>query len=272
MRGVFTCGVLDYMMDAGVRFPYGVGVSAGACHGVSFVSGQRGRARFTAIDAMHHHHYIGLQYLWRQHSIMDMDLLYDELPMRIYPFDFQAYQANPMRFEIVTTDCQTGAPCYMEERADEPRLVQLCRASSSLPYVCPICPIDGRPMLDGGIVDSIPLQRALSQGYPQAVVVLTRNLGYRKGDRDIKIPPFLYHRYPRLRVALSQRGSTYNRQLALVEQLEAEGRILVIRPQQPIRVSRMERNVARLEALYQEGYDVAREMLQGRFEAHKPSL
>ena len=131
-----------------------------------------------------------------------------------------------------------------------------------LPYACPIIHVDGKPMLDGGIVDSIPLQRAFDQGYENCVVVLTRNKGYRKSDKEVMVPRFIYKEYPRLRVALRNRNKVYNEQLELVERLEDEGKIKVIRPLKPIVVDRMETNVRKLTDLYEEGYECAKRMFE----------
>lgn len=261
MRGVFTCGVLDYFMDCSLEFPYVVAVSAGACNGLSYMSHQRGRARFSNIEMLEKYRYIGLRYLLTQHSILNQKLLYRDFPERIVPFDYDACFANPARFEMVTTDCRTGQPCYLEERSDPERLVTLVKASSSLPFVCPITWVDGMPMLDGGIVDSIPVERAESRGFVRNVVVLTRNKGYRKKTKEMHIPTFIYKDYPRLREALARRCACYNDQLAMVERMEAEGRIVVIRPQRPVDVGRMERNIVKLRALYGEGYACARKVI-----------
>ena len=261
MRGTFTSGVLDYMMDHGIEVPYGIGVSAGACNGVSYVSRQRGRAKFSNIDLLEKYKYIGLNHLLRTGSIIDMDMLYNHFTEEILPFDYDSYFARSMRFEMVTTDCLTGQPCYMEEHSDRRRLIDIVKASASLPYVCPICSVDDRPMLDGGIVDSIPIERAFSQGYERNIVVLTRNRGYRKKEKTFKLPAFVYRQYPHLREALRVRSLLYNRQLSLVERLEDEGRIVVIRPEKPVIVGRMERNVQRLTDLYHEGYMCAEKVL-----------
>lgn len=271
MRGVFTCGVLDYMLDQGIEFPYGIGVSAGACNGLSFVSRQRGRAKYSNIDMMAKYHYIGLKYLWYQHSILDQHLLYEAFPEEILPFDYEACFKNLMRFEMVTTNCVTGRACYLEERKDKERLVRIAKASSSLPYVCPITYVDGRPMLDGGIVDSIPVLRAVEQGYAYNVVVLTRNLGFRKTERDIRVPRFIYRRYPRLRLLLSRRCEVYNQQLEMVEKMEAEGRILAIRPEHKVTVNRIEKDVKKLTALYEEGYQCAEKVLSPYLSHEKKS-
>lgn len=261
MRGVFTCGVLDYFLDQGITFPYTVGVSAGACNGLSYMSGQRGRAKYSNIDMMEKYQFIGMKYLWTQHSILDQKLLYQDFPERLVPYDFEAYSNNPGEFEMVTTNCLTGKACYLSEKKDWDRMIAIARASSSLPYVCPIAYVDGIPMLDGGIVDSIPVERARSLGYEKNVVVLTRNKGYRKKNQDLRIPYFIYKKYPRLRVVLSRRCSCYNEQLDLVERLEEEGKIIVIRPENPVVVDRIEKNIKKLEDLYQEGYECARKVL-----------
>lgn len=269
MRGVFTCGVLDYMMDHAIWFPYGIGVSAGACNGLSYMSRQRGRAKFSNIDLLDKYHYISIRHLWRKRCILDQNLLYDQFPKQILPYDYKAYAENPARFEMVTTSCVTGRACYLEEKQDADRIIAIVKASSSLPYVCPITYVDGEPMLDGGIVDSIPVVRAMQQGYDRNVVVLTRNRGYRKKEKDIKIPHFIYKKYPRLRVALSKRCQVYNEQLELVEQLEDEGKIRVIRPARRMEVDRIETDIKKLTALYEEGYICAKRVFEGNKVLHK---
>lgn len=259
MRGVFTAGVLDFLLDHDITFPYCVGVSAGACNGLSYMSRQRGRARQSNIDILGKHRYIGMKYLWTQRSILDQDMLYDKLPNEVLPFDYDTCFANPMKFEMVTTNCRTGLPCYLTETADRARLLDVTKASSSLPFVCPVVTVDGEPMLDGGIVDSIPVERAIATGHPRNVVVLTRNRGYRSGKRDIRMPKFVYRSYPRLRLALSRRHACYDRQLELVERLEDEGRILAIRPRRPLEVGLLESDTDKLTALYEEGYACAAE-------------
>lgn len=260
MRGVFTCGVLDNLMDRGIRFPYTVGVSAGACNGLSYMSGQRGRAKYSNIDLLNKYHYIGLKYLLTKRNIMDFDLLFHEFPERIIPYDYPAYANCMERYEMVTTSCLTGEARYYDEKHDPKRIIDIVKASSSLPFVCPIAYVDGEPMLDGGIADSIPLERAHKLGYDNNVVVLTRNKGYRKPQKPTFIPPLFYNRYPALREAIRCRNELYNRQIAMVEQLEAEGRLTVLRPEKPIAVDRMERNVNKLTALYDEGYQVAQKL------------
>ena len=257
MRGVLTCGVLDNFMDRGIRFPYTIGVSAGACNGLSYMSGQRGRARYSNIDLLEKYNYIGLKYLLKKRNIMDFDLLFREFPEHILPYDYDAYFSCPERFVMVTTNCLTGEADYFEEKKNKERVIDIVRASSSLPFVCPVTYVDNIPMLDGGIADSIPLMRARRDGYDRNVVVLTRNRGYRKDIQGTKVPSFIYKKYPRLREAINRRSSVYNEQLELVERLEDAGEITVIRPQKPIVVDRIERDISKLTDLYEEGYACA---------------
>ena len=257
MRGVFTCGVLDNFMDRGIRFPYTIGVSAGACNGLSYMSEQRGRAKFSNIDLLERYRYIGFRHLLTKGSIMDFELLFEEFPTRIIPYDYERYARCEQRYEMVTTDCATGKACYFEEKSDPGRIIDIVRASSSLPYVCHIARVDGREMLDGGIADSLPIARARDLGYNNNVVVLTRNKGYRKSDKPSFVPPFAYRKYPALRETLRNRNLEYNKQIALIEELEKRGEIVVIRPERPVEVGRMERDVKRLSALYDEGYEIA---------------
>ena len=263
MRGVFTSGVLDWMIDHDITFPYLVGVSAGSSNALSFASHQRGRAKYTFADLQAERHYLGLRNLWRHHSILDMDLLYRELPETLWPYDYEAYRTNPMRVESVATDCLTGEAVYLEEKESPERIIDIVRASSALPFACPIAQVDGHPMLDGGIADSIPLQRAFDQGYEHAIVVLTRHRGYRKEEKPPHLPPFIYSRYPKLREALRTRGKRYNAQIAWVEQLEREGRITVIRPDHPVDVARIETDMNKMNALYQHGFEVAERIIKG---------
>lgn len=254
MRGVFTSGVLDAFMKHNLTFPYVVAVSAGACNGMSYVSHQPRRARISNIDYLERYKYIGIRHLVTQGCIFDRDLLYDKFPNQYLPFDFDTFFNSEMEFEMVTTNCRTGLPMYLSERHDRQRALDIVRASSSLPYVSKIVDVDGEPMLDGGIVDSIPVERAIEKGFPRNVLVLTRNKGYRSTGRDHKTPRFVYRNYPRLRVALSHRIEAYNAQLDTIDRMEAEGRVLCIRPERPMEVGRIEKDTAKLERLYEEGF------------------
>ena len=254
MRGVFTSGVLDGFMKHDLYFRYVVAVSAGACNGMSYMSHQPRRARISNIDYLARYNYIGIRHLVTQGCIFDRELLYDKFPNQYLPFDFDTFFNNQCTFEMVTTNCQTGQAMYLSEKHDRQRALDIVRASSSLPYVSKIVEVDGIPMLDGGIVDSIPVQRAIDMGHPFNVVVCTPNKGYRETGRDYKIPRFIYRNYPRLRVALSRRIAAYNKQLEMIDRMEAAGQIICIRPERPMEVTRMAKDTAKLERLYEEGF------------------
>ena len=261
LRGVFTCGVLDCFMDHGVRFPFIVGTSAGACNGLSYMSGQRGRARCSNIDLMDKYHYVGFKYLLTQGCIMDYKLLFEDFPEKIIPYDYEAYFSNPTRYVMVTTNCLTGKAEYLEEKSSADRVMSIVRASSSLPFVTKITYVDGVPMLDGGIVDSIPVKYALEQGYEDIVVVLTRNKGYRKKEGKMRIAKAFYRKYPYLQQALFDRNAVYNQTMDMIERLEEQGKITVIRPLKPVDVGRVEKDTAKLAVLYDEGYEIAEQLL-----------
>ncbi len=254
MRGVFTSGVLDAFMKHQLYFNYVVAVSAGACNGMSYISRQPRRARIANIDYIAKYDYVGIKNLVTQGCILDQELLYDRFQNELIPFDYDEFFKHSSSFEMVTTNCNTGLAEYLTETSDRQRACDVARASSSLPFLSKIVMIDGVPMLDGGIVDSIPVVRAMEMGHTTNVVVSTRNYGYRESGPDRKIPNFIYKNYPRLRVALSRRIEAYNRQLQLIEDLEREGKIICIRPQKPMEVRRIDNDLEKLEALYEEGF------------------
>ena len=262
MRGVFTSGVLDAFMKHNLYFKYIVAVSAGACNGMSYVSRQPRRARVSNIDYLARYRYIGLRHLVTQGCIFDQELLYDKFPNELLPFDFDEYFRHSQSFVMVTTNCLTGQAMYLSEAHDRQRSLDIVKASSSLPFVSKIVNVDGLPMLDGGIVDSIPIHRAIETGHDHNVVILTRNKGWRDTGKDRKVPAFIYKNYPRLRVALSHRLKVYNAQMDLIDRLEAEGRITCIRPLRPMEVGRIENDVMKLERLYEEGFALGEQFAQ----------
>jgi predicted patatin/cPLA2 family phospholipase len=182
-------------------------------------------------------------------------------PEQDYPLDFDTYFKSKDRFVMVTSNCLTGKAEYFEEKKDKNRLVDICCASCSLPVLCPVAYVDGIPMVDGGVCDAIPIQRAIDDGFHKNVVILTRNKGYRKKDKDFYLPGFIYKQYPAIREQLKVRYKRYNEVLDYIDQLEAEGKVFVIRPENKIEVGRTESNTEKLEALYEEGYALAERLV-----------
>lgn len=260
MRGIFTAGVLDYFMDNNIYFPYTIGVSAGACNAVSYLARQRGRTYSCDTEMLKKYNYIGLKHLVRKKSIMDFDFLFDEFAHKIYPFDYDNFFNNPNRCVLVTSNCITGKAEYLEEKSNPSRLIDICRASCSMPFVCQIAYVDNIPMLDGGVCDAIPIHKAMEEGYKKYIIVLTRNKGYRKSESEIKLPKFVYGKYPAIREQLILKSKKYNETMDFLEQKEKEGEIIIIRPEKKLTVDRMEKDISKLDDLYRQGYECAKKV------------
>lgn len=261
-RGVFTSGVLDCLMAADIHFPYVVGVSAGACNAVDYVSWQPERTKNCMILEDKENRYISFEQTIRNKSLFDMDMIFDRFPKETFPFDFDTYFSSETKCELVVTDCLTGKPRYMDEKKDPDRLMKICRASSSIPAACPMVMLDGRPYLDGGVSDSIPIFHAMKLGYRKDVVVLTRNFGYRKSKpgKSAAFYSAAFKKYPNLVDSLLNRYKVYNHTLDLIEKWEKEGHIFVVRPES-VPVSRTEQDVEKLTAFYKEGYELMEKRL-----------
>lgn len=261
-RGVFTAGVLDYLMEKEYYFPYVVGVSAGSCNAIDYVSRQKGRTRECMIIREKQYRYLNrdLKKVIREKSLFDMDLIFDRFPREVFPFDFETFFSSDIRCELVLTNCLTGRAEYLEEKESSERLMALARASSSMPLASPIVTVDGIPYLDGGIADSIPIIHSLKTGHQKNVIVLTRNYGYRKKVKSHTKEVYLafYRKYPQLVRALVSRARVYNHTLDLIEKWELQGKVFVIRPQIPP-VSRVEQDYQVLSNFYQHGYDRMKE-------------
>ena len=256
-RGVFTSGVLDYLMEQELYISHVIGVSAGSCNAVDYVSRQPGRTRDCMILTDKKDDYVhGFRKAIKEKSLMNMDMIFDTYPNETFPFDFETYFQSEIKCEIVATNCLTGKAEYLDERQDRARLMKLCRASCSMPLLTPIVRVDGVPYLDGGLADSVPIQRALTYGNRKIVVILTRNPGYRKkrvSKGMARVYREAYRSYPALLRAIMTRSLYYNRTMEQIERLAEEGRIFVLRPQVKT-VSRLERNAEILTGFYEHGY------------------
>ncbi|MDE6313176.1 MAG: patatin family protein [Lachnospiraceae bacterium] len=259
-RGVFTAGVLDFLMEKDLYFKYVIGVSAGACNAVDYVAKQIGRTRQCMIIEDKENAYVDFRRTMKTGSVFDMDMIFDKFPNEIFPFDYDTCLSSKIKWEVVATNCETGKAEYFTEQEDKARLMQVCRASSSLPLLAPMVMVDGVPYLDGGLADSVPVSHALRKGYKKCVVVLTRRKGYRKvHSKNLdKLYIAALRKYPNLINSIVHRPEVYNKQMDLIDRLEQEGRIFVIRPRMQ-EVSRTEQNVQVLTEFYQHGYDTMEE-------------
>lgn len=254
MRGVYTTGVLDAFMDAGLEFPLVVGVSAGASHGLSFISRQKGRARRVSVDYVTRREYMGLGPLLREGSYFGWDFIFRRLPLELEPFDFAAFWQNPARWVAVATDIDSGRPAYLSAAGNE-ELMAVAKASCSLPFISPPVEINGHHYLDGGLSDSLPVDWALAQGAKQLVVIRTQPAGYRKGPtKHPALARIRYRRHPALVEALLTRNERYNACLDHLDELERAGTARVIQPRPQAGLTRMERDPAKLQGLWESGY------------------
>lgn len=261
MRSVFSAGVLDFLMEKELHIPNVLAVSAGAYAGMNYVSGQKGRCVKSVVEPLREYCYMGLGTFLKKGTFFDMDYLFDEVPKKKAPFDFQAFQNFKGRFITSTVDCSTGETVYHEQFKNEEEFFSVCKAANSLPLIAKISDIDGRPMLDGGVADAIPISRALEEGWQKIIVVFTRDASYRKKERSdfyMAATRLVYRKYPKFLELIKDRAKRYNASIDKVADLEKEGRAFVLRPTH-LTVGNNESNVEKLTAYYNHGYETMRE-------------
>lgn len=258
MRSVFAAGVLDFFMDKRIEIPNVLAVSAGAYAAMNYVSGQRGRAVEAVIKPLEKEKYMGPVTFLKKGTFFDMDFLFDVVPKSLAPFDFESFLSSAKRFIINTTDCRTGKSVYHEDFESEEDFWKICRAANSLPFISRISQIDGIPMLDGGMADALPVNKVFEEGWEKVLVILTRKSDYRKKYRRfyMMMIRFIYHKYPEFIKTVAGRAKKYNDCLEQIEQMEREGRALILRPSE-LSVNNNESDVDTLMKYYQHGYDEA---------------
>lgn len=255
MRGIYTSGVLDALMDAEIRFDYCIGVSAGAGHAVSYLSNQRGRDFRINTKYIKDKRYIGLDPILHEKSVFGLDFIYDTIPKELDPFDYDAFFRDTTEFYAVTTDAETGEAAYFGKETLSRDDFSPLKASASLPMFSPPIEIGGRKYFDGGAADSIPVQRALDDGCDRLLIVRTRPRDFQKGPEKLR---HLYTRvlreYPKMIETLDTRHIRYNASLALCAELEKAGRAVVIAPEYPLVVDKFSTDTDKLEHCYYEGF------------------
>lgn len=262
MRGMYTCGVIDVMMEQGITYDGAIGVSAGAVFGCNYKSRQIGRPIRYNKRFCRDKRYCSLHSWITTGDLYGAEFCYETLPYELDLFDIPTYAANPMDFYVVCTDVDTGEAVYKNCPQGERRDIAWMRASASMPVASRPVELDGFRLLDGGISDSVPLQYFESIGYERNVVVLTQPAGYRKsGLRYRTLMKFLLRKYPKVYDRLALRHEDYNRTMEYIERREREGSILVLRPDEPLRIGSVEKDPNELERVYRTGRSVAeREM------------
>ncbi len=260
MRGMYTAGVLDVLMENGIGADGIVGTSAGALFGVNFLSGQVGRVirynkRFNSDP-----NYLGLRPLLLEGNIVSTKYAYHDVPHIFDPFDDDRYRQSTIPFYAVVTNILTGQPEYIRVRSVYDQM-DVLRASGSMPFVSRPVKIDGKTYLDGGIADSIPFQWLSGQGYDKLVVVLTRDMQYRKSPMSPALIRLFYQKYPELCKQLANRHTVYNDSVSLLAEWEKLGKAFVIRPSQPIEIGRIEKDPEKLQSVYDLGVADAKRRL-----------
>ncbi|MCI8270010.1 MAG: patatin family protein [Lachnospiraceae bacterium] len=262
-RGIFTAGVLDLFKSKDIYLPYVVSVSVGTCNAIDYVSKQFGRTKECMIPNGRNVPPVSIQNIPKKKTMINLDMVFDEYPNHLVPFDYATYWSSDIISEYVVTNCITGQAEYLSEKQDAKRLMNICRASCSMPYLSPITMLDGIPYLDGGIADAVPIRHARSLGYEKNIVVLTREKGYFKRDLGIlnMMDNVLYRKYPRLIRQLKSRIKRYNKTIELLEKLEERKDVLIIRPSKVL-VGRTGNNTKRLNQFYQQGYQIGKRRLR----------
>lgn len=262
MRGMFTCGVIDVMMENKITFDGAVGVSAGAAFGCNYKSGQIGRALRYNMRFCQDKRYCGMHSLITTGDLYNRDFCYNEVPLKHDPFDFEAYMANPMEFYVVCTDIETGQAVYRKYEGFEDHGFEWIRASASMPLVSNIVQIDGMKLLDGGIADSIPIRFMERTGYDRNILVLTQPKNYfKKKNEIIPLLKMKYSKYPKLIEVMERRHQMYNETLAYISRMEKAGKLLVIRPDCALPVGKVEKDPQKLKETYEIGRRIATERL-----------
>lgn len=253
LRGVFASGVVDGLLKKGIKLDYVIGTSMGACNGANYVSRQYKRAYNTTVKYANDKRYMGMGHMIKNGSYFNMDFIYDQLPYSLEKFDFQEFKGNDIQYKMVVTNLKTGKAEYFDKY--EGSTLKLMQASTSLPFMSKKVMYKDNFYLDGGIADSIPIRKAIEDGVEKAIVILTRDKDYRKApSKSYKLGKLFYSKYPNFSEAMKDRHENYNDTLDFIESLDKD-KVLVIRPERPIDIKRIEKDTKKLNDVYKMGMD-----------------
>ncbi|MBP3372371.1 MAG: patatin family protein [Clostridia bacterium] len=252
MRGIYTAGVLDVFLENEIAFDGVIGVSAGAIHGCSYLSGQRGRSIRYYLKYCADPRFMSLRSLIKTGDLVGVDFCYHELPEQLDVYDNDAFLKNPAAFYTVVTNVETGQAEYLQLH-DMFRDIDILRASASMPFVSRIVQVGDKKYLDGGCADSLPIRAFQKMGYEKNVVVLTRDIHYRKKKEFPRFALWMYRKYPAFCRVMEKRFSDYNETVEEILRLEQEGKIFVIRPDAPLIIGRTEHNPEKVQQVYDTG-------------------
>ena len=260
VRGIYAAGVLDVFLEAGMEFDGVIGVSAGAIHGCSYLSRQKGRSLRYYKRYCNDPRFMSLRSLLTTGDLVGEQFCYHDIPDRLDVYDHAAFFANPAPFYVTCTNVETGRAEHIR-MTDMAAQIDCLRASASLPYVSRMVEIDGRKYLDGGIADSVPLRAFEGMGYPRNVVIRTRPSAYRKKPELQALPALFYRDYPAFAAIFANRHRDYNLTAAYIAERERQGAVFVIAPKEPLDIGRLEKNPENVQRTYDRGYADATELL-----------
>ncbi|ROR28346.1 putative patatin/cPLA2 family phospholipase [Mobilisporobacter senegalensis] len=253
MRGIYTAGVLEYFLEKEIDIPYVIAVSAGACNGTGYVAKQKKRNFAILTKYINDPRYISLRNFIKKGCIFDFDFIIDELGNKLEPLNIEDFFSSSTRFITGATDIVTAKPVYCEKEEYSENF-NFLRASCSQPFLSKIVDYKGKKLLDGGIVDPIPIRRSIEDGNEKNIIVLTRHKGYqKKREYSHRLCKYLYGEYPELVELLMTRDKKYNETLEFCYQLQAEGKAVIIQPEEKLLVNRLERNREKLVDTYRLG-------------------
>lgn len=264
MRGLYTAGVIDVLLEKNIAVDDIVGVSAGALFGMNYKSKQAGRVLRYNKKYASNKDYMGIHSLITTGNIMNKDFCFNKLVYELDPVDFDTYNNSKENFYAVVTNIESGKAEYIQiDNLKNHDQLEYLRASGSMPFVSkPVC-VRGHKYLDGGIADSIPIEKMMSMDVDKIIVVLTRPQDYRKKKSNTVFPKLYYHQYPNLVNTINNRYLQYNQQLEMIERLEKEGKIFVIRPSKLVKIGRLEKDPDKLQEMYDLGvHDINQSFLQ----------
>ena len=255
MRGAYTAGIIDALLEHDMNFEYCYGISSGATHATTYLSKQRGRAIQIVTDYIKDKRYFSIKNLIKTGNLFNVDFIYDTIPHELNPYDYETAKNNPAKFFVGVINMETSKGEFLRVNDIEEEYMKVC-ASMSLPLIANMVEIDGQRYLDGGIADSLPIQRSINDGNKKSVLVLTQDATYRKKlDKILPLVAIKYRKFPGFVHMVKTRHIRYNASLDQIEEEEKAGRAFVLRPKKPVKIGRLELNREKMLALYREGYE-----------------
>lgn len=255
LRPIFSAGVMDALLDNNITFPYCIGVSAGITNGVSYISKQKGRNLEVVTKYRNNNRYLSYRNFLRCKSIFGLDFVFDEIPNNLIPFDMDTYRKYPGKVLVGVTNAHTGKTEYLNGKDLDDKATML-RATCAIPLLFPVIKINGKEYYDGGLCDPIPIKKAIADGNTKHLIVLTQPKGYKKelSKKNILVAKLLNKKYPNLKTPLLNRHNHYNETVKFCEQLESEGKVLILRPE--YNLDSFEKDINKLKSSYDHGYNL----------------